>query len=508
MSEQGRRILAHLRDLDTVLEARGFPPIALWWWRTLERFYLSGKRQLVLRVGRRGGKSSTLCRVAVVEALFGTHAIPPGDVGVVPIVSTSRDEAAARLRTIEAILTALEVPHRKTGEAIELEREDGAPVAFKVYAASIAGVSGFTAICAICDEVAKWQDRDTGSNPATEVLASLRPTMATQPNARLFLSSSPLSTLDAHYQAFERGDTDTQCVAYAPTWEANPTITEPATRALEPDNRVWLREYKAIPQSACSAAFDATAIDHAFRIPAGSYYPAERVLVLDPSSGRSDAFTYAVVGWSWPHLPITAYLLEPLLDEWGQTIRQDAVLARDKAGRPIVSPDYTGERAPWLDFESIGGIEGAFWQDMSGNMIVDHLDAVCAHFGIRHVYSDQREALMLSAAFQTRGYAFTSYAWTNASKTIAVDRVRGWFRDRSITLPDHEKLKKQLYAFEEKFTPSGSITYGARSDHDDYAALLLTAAMADAEGNLTGSPLKNLRPSGRNQVSLDERLNY
>src|ERR1019366_409857 len=183
--------VAHLDALARALVARGFPAVSTWWLETLIRFYSSGRRQLVLRVGRRGGKSSTLCRIAVLEALFGQHIIPPGDVGVVAIISVSRDEAAQRLRTIRAILDALGIKYRPIESGIELE---GRPVVFKTFAASVAGVSGFTCVCAIADEVAKWRDADTGANPASEVLASLRPTMATQPHARIFLSSSPLST--------------------------------------------------------------------------------------------------------------------------------------------------------------------------------------------------------------------------------------------------------------------------------------------------------------------------
>ena len=77
----------HLAEIDEQLVSRGWPAMSHWWRETLAKFYASGKRQLVLRVGRRGGKSSTLCRVAVAEALYGAHVIPPGDVGVVAIVS-------------------------------------------------------------------------------------------------------------------------------------------------------------------------------------------------------------------------------------------------------------------------------------------------------------------------------------------------------------------------------------------------------------------------------------
>lgn len=241
-------ILKWFGGLDRVLVKKGFPATSPWWRETLTRFYSRPARQLVIRAGRRAGKSSTLCRLAVVEAIWGAHAVPPGDTGVVAIISTKREEASNRLTTIKAILDALEIKYKPCGDGIEATSlTTGRPVRFQVFTASVSGVVGFTAVCVICDEVARWKDVDTGQNPATQVLASLRPTMATQPQARIILSSSPLSILDAHYDAYEAGESDFQTTAYAPTWIANPTLSEADTRKLEPDETLWRREYLAIP---------------------------------------------------------------------------------------------------------------------------------------------------------------------------------------------------------------------------------------------------------------------
>lgn len=258
-SDPAERLLAKLWTLDALLVAHGWPPMSPWWRAQLERFYRSGRKQFTLRVGRRGGKSSTLCRVLVIEALYGRHNIQPGDEGVIPIISTRLGEAGKRLATIEAILAILKVPTSVLGKnrtGIRISSQDGKPVAFELFAATVAGVSGFTGICALCDEVAKWKDEDTGSNPATEVMRSLRPTMATtKDTAKLFMVSSPFSTLDAHFEAMKEGDTIRQLVAEAPTWVANPTITEADTYELEPDEATRLREYGAIPMSGGESFF-------------------------------------------------------------------------------------------------------------------------------------------------------------------------------------------------------------------------------------------------------------
>src|SRR5262252_2944872 len=239
-------LFAKLLELDDALARSGWPRLSPWWRSSLERLYRSGKRRSVWRVGRRGGKSSTFCRVAAVETLFGQHDVPPGDIGYFAIVSVSKEEAAARLTTIKALLGVLGIAYRPVDFGIVIE---GRNVGFKVYPATIAGVSGFTAIGFLGGGGVMRKKKDTGANPAREVLKSVRPTMATQRNAKEILSSSPWSTLDAHAEAFDLGDTDQQMVAHAPTWEANPTISEEDTKELEPDEATRLREYGAVPMS-------------------------------------------------------------------------------------------------------------------------------------------------------------------------------------------------------------------------------------------------------------------
>lgn len=481
-----------------------------WWREALIRFYASGRRQLVLRVGRRGGKSSTLCRVAILEALYGEHRIPPGDIGIVGVVSVSVPEASQRLRTIRAILDTLGVKYKPTDGGIELIDR---PVAFRVFAASLAAVVGGTWICAICDEVARWRDADSGANPAREVLASLRPTMATQANAKIFLSSSPLSTLDAHYDAFELGETENQLVAYAPSWMANPTLTRERLQREEPDRRVFAREYEALPMSALSAAFDPDDVDRAMREPpddeAGEYHPA--VMVLDPSSGRGDSFTSAFVQWFKPALPKEAFVWSgrkrPYFVDRGEAtprFAQADVPETDEYGAPLFSPAWQGERASSLVMSEITAFEGRFYPYLALDEIVARIAPPCAEQGIR-VYSDQRENYALEAAFNRHGVRFTSLAWTAPDKALAVDRLRRLLAEHRLILPIDEALRREMHAYSERVLPSGTITYAARAAaKDDRVALLITACMADAVGALEGSPVA-LRPSTKRFASLEER---
>lgn len=217
-----------------------------------------------------------ICQLATCEVLWSPAVVPTGDTGVVSIVSVNVKEAKQRIITIGRMLDCLGVHDerarvgdasmgvkRKTyADAIELDMGDRGQRAIRVFAASIAGVSGFTSIAAFCDEVAKWRDNETGANPGAEVITSLAPTMATVPQAVIMLSSSPVSDDDPHTVEFDKGNTPGQRVAYAPTWVANPTLSEEQTHADEPDEQMWEREYKAIPmRNVASAWFDAAALD-------------------------------------------------------------------------------------------------------------------------------------------------------------------------------------------------------------------------------------------------------
>lgn len=246
-----------LGAIDRVLVEKGWVPISRWWRRVIKRAYASGKKSIVIRGGRRGGKSSTIIgRIAVAEMLSKDHVVPPGDVGWYIVLSVDKGQAKDRILTAHKALEALEIPHRHTTEEITLSDR---PVGMKAIAATLNAVVSFTCIGVLCDEMARWRDKDNGANPAEQILTSLKPTMATMKKAIGWFVSAPWSTLDEHHKMVELGDTDAQCVFVGATWEMNPTLTEEETHLLEPDYQSWLREYAAKPMSADETKFFAAA---------------------------------------------------------------------------------------------------------------------------------------------------------------------------------------------------------------------------------------------------------
>lgn len=446
-------VLRRFDELDAKLVAKGFPPTSPWWKKTIRRWYEGGKRQLTARCGRRGGKSSTISRLGVTEALYGHHEVPPGDYGVVAVVSTRRDEAAARLTTITTILDALGVKYRPWGDGVMGVKLVGRRVGFRVYAASVQGVSGFTGIFVFCDEVSKWKDSETGVNPATEVIKSVRPTMATQPNARIILSSSPFGMLDAHFDEYEKGETALGTTAYAPTWEANPTLTEEDTRALEPDLSAWLREYKAIPQAeiewsllsdeqltrATRAAGDLP------RLPGWRY-----AATMDPAT-RTNTWTLAVAGQ------------EP-------SGKRHVVLARE----------WTPEPGRPLKPESV----------------LREIRELIAPYGLRRVVTDQLAVDFLRAILRLmkehERVVLIEEPWTPVSKRVAYEHLLKLAQDDRLGIPPDKMVRVDLLGIMKRITRSG-VTYELAkrgNRHSDYApAIALAVADARYAGKEPDAPL-------------------
>ncbi len=426
MNTHSAEVMRRFEAINALLAARGFPAVSPWWRRTVLRWYATGKRRLTARVGRRGGKSSTLCRLAVTEALYGHHKIPPGDVGVVAIISARRPDALERLRTIKAILDALDVPYAEKGDTIEIV---GKRVVFAVFTASIAGVSGFTAIFVLCDEVAKWRDSDIGANPAAVVISSVTPTLATQENGRIVLSSSPMGLLDAHADAYALGDIGLQMVAHAESWLANPTLTEAGTRELEPDEVVWSREYAAIPQAeAETSLLMSTVLDKNTRTGVGDLAPNDRhtyTATIDPAT-RGNAWTLAV-----GCLTDNAVRRIALVREW-----------RGTKASPLVPGTVFSEIATLL-----------------------------RPFDLKHLHADQFSEDTMRELARQHGLQYLVTPWTAPTKADAYDALKTLAQETKLDLPDDPVVKTDLLGIRQKLTRTG-ISYELASQgsrHSDYA---------------------------------------
>jgi|CZKU01.1.fsa_nt_gi hypothetical protein len=502
MPNDGARLLAGFRTLDAALARMpGDHPTSAPWMATLERFWLSGKRRLVVRKGRQGGGSTTMARVAVATALFGTHRIPPGTHLQFPFVSVTMKEARERLHNIETILDVLGEPYARREDSIELQRR---PIVFAVYSCSARTARGGTHGAIWEDEAAAWWSDETSANPAAEVDAALVPGLVTQPNARIYTISSPMGLDDFHAELMARGETDHQCLAEGPSWHWNPTITEEASHDLQPDERRWRREFLAIPQAGLLSAFDPELVIESLQpLPYAYEEVSSRIYVIDAASGGADEFTGAEAAWvQQAFREEELYVWKPALHNSGPlmgTPNGKKCIERDEFGGLMLNNATRKQKPPVLCIRDMWGMRGdSYTHDSIWDLIANR----CHARGITIVTGDQRDRHPSVSAAARRGLEYREIVWTSDRKLQGMSLARRLMADGCLSLlpgappAEQEPLRRQMNEFKEKIV-NGSISYGARSGkHDDRVAILQSACHASLEGLFgPGDPVAPQPPS-------------
>ncbi len=253
-------------------------------------------------VGRRGGKSRIAALVAVYLACFRDYraVLAPGEVGTLPIVAADRKQARTILRYVIGFLDAVpmlaKMVEARTAETITLSNR----VVIEVHTASWRTLRGYTLVGAICDEIAFWRSEDA-ANPDHEILAGLRPGMATVPGALLLCISSPYARRGALWDAYRRHygqDGDGVLVWQAPTAVMNPLVpAHVIDSAYTEDESAAAAEYGAefrrdLEAFVSREALAACVVSDRRELPpvSGCTY----VAFTDPSGGSQDAFTLAI----------------------------------------------------------------------------------------------------------------------------------------------------------------------------------------------------------------------
>lgn len=262
----------------------------------------AGFSEATLVVGRRGGKSFILALIAVFLAAFREWRpfLAPGERGTVMVIATDRRQARTIFRYVTALLEGVPMlaplVERKTTEAVDL----GNRVSIEVHSASFRSTRGYTVVAALCDETAFWRS-DESANPDAEILAALRPAMATVPGAMLLCASSPYARRGELWRAFRlhHGKEDSPVLV----WNADTRTMNPSVRpgiiaeAYERDPASAAAEYGAQFRVDIEAFLTREAVEACVspgtrersRI-AGLRYSA----FVDPSGGSADSMCLAI----------------------------------------------------------------------------------------------------------------------------------------------------------------------------------------------------------------------
>ena len=317
-------------------------------------------KELWAIIGRRGGKSFIASVIAVYLALFHDYSkhLSPGERGVIQVIAADRAQAQVILRYIKGILRSNQVfaqyIQNQLKESIDLTNS----IRVEVMPCSYRSIRGRTVVCGIFDEIAFW--RIEGANPDREILTALRPSMASIPNSKLIVISSPYArhgVLYEHHRQYFGVEDPEILVWQSPTRAMNPNIAQSlidreAVKDPSAARAEWLAEFREDIESFLSPE----AVDGCV-IPDRKYLPPETkaryVAFVDPSGGRHDAFTLAIGHSEGQKIVIDLLRAwDPPFDPQG-VVRQIADLLAQYRLMSVTGDRYSGE---WVvsAFESAG----------------------------------------------------------------------------------------------------------------------------------------------------------
>lgn len=264
---------------------------------------VSPSHEAWLVCGRRSGKSFILALIAVFLACFFDWRpfLRSGECGTIMVIAADRRQARVILRYVLGLLRSIPMLKRQiensTTENVTLKRQ----VVIEVHTASFRTTRGYTIVAALLDELAFWPSDENAAQPDTEVIAAVRPGMATIPDAMLLCASSPYARRGALWEAYRKHyatDGDPILVWQAATREMNPSVPQsyidqqmnddPARSAAE-----YLAQFRTDIETFVSREAAEACITKNTR-----YRPPQPGIAylgfVDPSGGSIDSFTAAV----------------------------------------------------------------------------------------------------------------------------------------------------------------------------------------------------------------------
>lgn len=263
---------------------------------------LTAPTEAWLICGRRAGKSQIAALEAVHAAAFRDYrnVLAPGERGVVMVLAADRQQARVVFGYVVGLLEAAPplaaLVAAKRRESVDLKTG----VSIEIHTASYKTTRGYTLVAAVLDEVAFWAT-ESGANPDAEILAAIRPGLATIPGARLLALTTPYARRGEAWRAFTGHygkDADPVCVWRAATRTMNPQVPEAVVaRAYADDATAAEAEFGAQFRRDVESFLDAEAVG-AVVVPGRRELPprpgVEYVAAVDPSGGSADAFTMAI----------------------------------------------------------------------------------------------------------------------------------------------------------------------------------------------------------------------
>jgi hypothetical protein len=185
---------------------------------------------------------------------------------------------------------------RETAESVDLKRS----VSIEIMTASFRTIRGYSIPVALVDEIAFFP-ADDSANPDSEILAALRPAMATFPSPLLLLASSPYARRGELWRVYKdhhgRDDAPTLCWQ-APTRTMNPSVPQSVIdEAMERDSASASAEFLAQFRSDVERLFTLESVETCVSPGVFERAPVsgvEYIAHCDPSGGVADSMTLCI----------------------------------------------------------------------------------------------------------------------------------------------------------------------------------------------------------------------
>jgi hypothetical protein len=397
-------------------------------------------REAWLVCGRRSGKSFILACIAVFLAVFKDWRpfLGPGELATIMIIARDRKQARVILRFCLGLLKATPMLRKQiesvTQESISLRNN----LIIEVHTASYRSTRGYTICAALLDEQAFWPSDESSAAPDVEVLAAVRPGMATIPQSILLAASSPHARRGAMWEAYQKHfgkDGDPILVWQAATRTMNATVPQSTVdEALAADPALNTAEYLAQFRTDVEAFVTREAV-LACVSPCVFERPKEHYktyyATCDPSGGSADPMTLAI-----GHVE-------------GKIIMVDAL----REVRPPFNP----------------------------TSVVEEFAAACRSYGVSKIVGDRYAGQWPVEAF---GKVGIRYEHTPKVKNDHYIDVLPLLNSRRIALLDNGRLINQLVSLERQINRGGRDTIDhPRNQHDDLAnAVAILASVCTQYG--------------------------
>ena len=251
--------------------------------------------------GRRSGKSFISSIIAVYLACFKDWRpyLSPGERGWIFVIANDKSQAGIIKRYISGILHGNRLLKAKIQGETKEEIELSGSVGIAVKTSSYRTLRGFTLLAAILEEMAFYRSEDS-ANPDREILAAVRPALATIPESVLLGISTPYSRTGVLWEQYKAnfGKDGGPLIWHAPTRIMNPTIDARLIEtALKEDPQAARAEWEAewrddIEAFITPEIVDAVTIPGRFELP--RIRDAQYFGFIDPSGGRQDSFTLGI----------------------------------------------------------------------------------------------------------------------------------------------------------------------------------------------------------------------